>query len=291
MIKRAVIVLIVLLLTNSSLYAAQYECPSSWLGSFQGNRGAKNWEKGNLEKAEQQTRKAIGHDPECSMWHQNLGFIFESQGRQEEASRSWITSLELDRYWCSASKTGSMLKLGEYYYFKDRDHGRSIKYFEAAVNMFDAEETDDQTRSRILLHLSYNYTEPETPYYDLGKALELKKKALVHNPGDLFIEASIASVYIKQDELEKAKVQIQEVLLVLEKSVNPNPGVYGYVAFIYSLMNDSDKSALFIGKAMDLHPSQAQYLLSELDGDFKNIANSSAMKPMIEKAKAIVGSK
>ena len=258
MIKKTVIVLSVLLLISSTLLAAQYECPSSWLGSFQGNRGAKNWEKGNLEKAEQQTRKAIGHDPECSMWHQNLGFILESQGRHEEASRSWIRSLEVDQYWCSADKTGSMLKLGEYYYFKDRDHVSSIKFFKAAVNMFDAEETDDQTRSRILLHLSYNYTEPETPYYDLGKALKLKKKALVHNPGDLFIEASIASVYIKQGELEKAKVQIQEILQVQEKSAKPNPGVYGYVAFIYSLMNDSDKSAYFIGKAMDLHPSQAQ---------------------------------
>ena len=64
-----------------------------------------------------------------------------------------------------------------------------------------------------------------------------------------------------------------------------------YVAFIYSLMNEAPKASDFIGKAMEMHQSQAEYLLSELDGDFRNVATSNAMKPMSEKAKLILGRK
>ena len=291
MVKSTCIALAIMVISIGSLHAAQYECPSSWLGNFQGNRGAKNWEKGNLDVAEKQTRKAIEHDPECSMWHQNLGFILESKGRIDEASRSWHKSMEVDRYWCNGYKTGSLIKLGEYYLFQVKDYGKSISNFEVALSMVKAEEVDGRTRSRIYLYLSYNYTEPNTPFYDLNKAMELKDKALAYDPGNLFIEASIASVLVKQGKFEEAKTKIAEILRDQEKSSNPNPGVYGYLAFVYSQMNDPEKAAHFIEMAMDMHPSQAEYLLSELDGDFKKVATSNVMKPMIEKAKVIQGSK
>jgi len=57
------------------------------------------------------------------------------------------------------------------------------------------------------------------------------------------------------------------------------------LAHIYSLLKDPTKSAFYIEKAIDLDHAQAQYLLNELDKDFRDVSSSKEMKRIIAKAK------
>jgi tetratricopeptide (TPR) repeat protein len=266
----------------------KYDCPKSAEGSKQGNAGARHWENGQVDLAEKETREAIRIDPNCSMWHQNLGFILESRGNHDEASKSWLKSLEVDRDWCTSYKTGSLFKIGLYYYDKKRDYGKSIQYFEKALSFARKEGVDNDLLSSIYLYLSYNYTEPEglgQKFCNLKTAENLKKKALSHKPNDLFIKASITKLLVLQNKHAEAKQNITEI--VSAQRTSPNPGVYSYLAHIYSLLNDSRNSALYIEKAIDLDRSQAQYLLTELDKDFKQVSSANEMQRIIAKAKEL----
>jgi Tfp pilus assembly protein PilF len=270
--------------------APKYACPKSTEGSEHGNLGARYWEDGKLDLAEEETREAIRHDQDCSMWHQNLAFILESKGRHDDASKSWLKSLEYDKYWCTAYKTGSLYKLGLYYYERKRNYGKSIEYFEKAISTAKEEGVDNALLSSIYLYLSYNYTEPEgpgNPYYNLKTAEGLKKKALNLKPNDLFIKASITKLLVLQNKTDEAKRNISEIISAQEKSLNPNPAVYSYLAHIYSLLKNSKKSALYIEKAIDLDHRQAQYLLNELGKDFKEVSSSKEMQRIIAKAKKL----
>lgn len=283
---------LILFLISTPSFAAQYECPSAFgpfslMGSYFGNRGARNWEKGNLEAAEKQTQKAIKLDPDCSMWHQNLGFILNDMGRYEEASLSWERSLEIDKFWCNAYKTGSALALGEYYVFIAKDYSESITNLNLAIRLAKQERIDDRQAARLYFSLSYNYTEPDSSYFDLDMALDLKQKALSLDPDNLFYQISIASVLVKQGSEKMAKPLIEDVLQRQVKSPHPSPDIYGYLAYIYALMDNAQKAAQYIDAAIDIDPDAAKYLLEELDGDFKNVASSEDMKLVIEKARKL----
>jgi len=268
--------------------APKYDCPKSTEGSRHGNAGARHWENGQLDLAERETREAIKIDTDCSMWHQNLGFILESKGKHDEASKSWVKSLEIDKNWCTSYKTGSLFKLGLYYYDKKRDHDKSIQYFEKALSFAKKEEVDKDLLSSIYLYLSYNYTETDglgEKYYNLKKAEDLKKKALSLKPNDLFIKASITKLLVLQNKNAEAKQNISEIISAQGKIANP--GVYSYLAHIYSLLKDPKSSALYMEKAIDLDRSQAQYFLNELDKDFKQVSSTKEMQRIIVKAKEL----
>jgi len=282
------ILIIILFVCNASA-APKYDCPKSAEGSKHGNLGTKYWESGQFNLAEKEMREAIKNDPDCSMWHQNLGVILNSLGRKDEASQSWSKSLQIDKNWCTSTKTESLLGLGNYYYDK-RAYGKSIQNFEKALTTADKENIDKDILSSIYLYLSYNYTEPKelgNPYYNLKKAEELKRKALNLKPDDLFIKASITKLLILQNKRAEANQNIFELISAQNKSRNPNPGVYSYLAHIYSLLKDPKKSALYIEKAIDLDPGQAQYLLNELDKDFRQVSTAKEMQSIITKARKL----
>jgi tetratricopeptide (TPR) repeat protein len=282
--------LIVIVFGFGAFAAPKYDCPKNAQGNKHGGLGAKYWENGQFRLAEQETREAIKLSPDCSMWHQNLGFILESMDRYEDASQSWHKSLEVDKNWCTAYKTGSLMKLGLYYYERKRDFTNSIDFFEKALATAKKEEVDSKTLSSIYLYLSYNYTEPRergNSYYNLETAETLKKKALVLSPNDLFIKASITKLLVLQNKLNEATQNISEIISAQEKTQNPNPGVYSYLAHIYSLLKDPIKSAFYIEKAIDLDHGQAQYLLKELDKDFRDVSSSKEMKRIIAKAREL----
>lgn len=265
---------------------AKNECTISKEGAKHGNLGTKYWESGQLDLAEKETREAIKYDPDCSMWYQNLGVILNSRGRKDEARQSWEKSLQIDKNWDTATKTESFFGLGNYYYDK-RDYAKSIDNFEKALKTAPQEKVASELLSKTYLYLSYNYTEPNTSYYNLEKAEGLKMKALELKPDDLFIKASITKLLILQKRLPEARQNISELVSAQDKSQNPNPGVYSYLAHIYSLLNDPKHSALFMEKAIDLDHGQAQYLLNELDKDFKEVSMSKEMQTIITKAKKL----
>ena len=197
------------------LAAPKYDCPKSREGSKHGNLGARYWQNGQFDLAEKETREAIRHNQDCSMWHQNLGFILESKGEYDDASKSWLKSLEYDKYWCTAYKTGSMYKLGIYHYEKKRAYGKSIQYFEKAITTAEKEQVDNDLLSSIYLYLSYNYVEPEglgKQFYNLKTAEELKKKALRLKPNDLFIKTSITKLLVLQNRAAEAKSNLSEII-------------------------------------------------------------------------------
>jgi tetratricopeptide (TPR) repeat protein len=209
-------------------------------------------------------------------------------GRKDEASPNWIKSLEIDKHWCTATRTESLFGLGSYYYDR-RDYGKSVENFKKALSTASQEKVSSELLSRTYLYLSYNYTEPNTPFYSLEKAEELKRKALELQPGDLFIKASITKLLVLQRKLPEAQQNITELVSAQGRSQNPNPAVYSYLAHIYSLLNDPINSAHFMEKAIDLDQSQAQYLLKELDKDFKEVSASKEMIKIIAKAKKLSG--
>jgi tetratricopeptide (TPR) repeat protein len=137
------------------------------------------------------------------MWYQNLAVILNSAGKKDEASQSWIKSLEIDKNWCTATKTESLFGLGNYYYHK-RDYSKSLVNFEKAIKTAQQDKVSNELLSQIYLYLSYNYTEPDTPFYDLKKAEELKKEALELQPDDLFIKASITKLLVFQNKLTQS---------------------------------------------------------------------------------------
>jgi tetratricopeptide (TPR) repeat protein len=281
--------LIVIAFGFGAFAAPRYDCPKNADGNKHGNLGTKYWENGQYQLAEKETREAIKYDPDCSMWYQNLGVILDSMGRPDEASQNWQKALQINKNWCTATRTESLFALGQYYNRK-RAYGKSIKYFEDALVMAKTENVDKGTLGSIYLYYSYNYTEPKdlgNPYYNLKTAEELKEKALNLKPNDLFIKASLAKLLVLQNKTADANRTISEIISAQEKSQNPNPGVYSYLAHIYSLLKDPIKSAFYIEKAIDLDHGQAQYLLNELDKDFRDVSSSKEMKRIIAKAKEL----
>jgi tetratricopeptide (TPR) repeat protein len=279
-------ILLIFLYGCSAPTATKNDCSVSEEGTKHGNLGTKYWQGGRFDIAEKETREAIKSDPTCSMFYQNLGVILNSLGRKDEASQSWIKSLQIDKNWCTATKTESFFGLGNYYYDK-RDYGKSIDNFEKALNIATKENVDSKLLSQIYLYLSYNYTEPGNAYYNLEKAEDLKKKALDLQPDDLFIKASITKLLVLQSKLPEAKQNISDLISAQEKSPAPNAGVYSYLAHIFSLLNYPEQSARYMEKAIDLDKSQAQYLLNELDKDFRQVSSAREMQSVIAKAKTI----
>lgn len=269
-----------------ALAASNNECPNDVEAGTHGNLGSRYWEGHRLELAERETREAIRREPDCSMWHQNLGFILESQGKENEASESWRKSLAVDKYWCTAFKTGSLMKLG-WYCFKRRDFASSVDYLQKAVSVALKEGVEKPTLSTIYLHLSYNYSEHDSPFYDLHEAERLKKKALELNPNDLFIQTSIVKVLVQQKRFSEARRGIANIVIAQQKSSAPNAGVYSYLAHIYSLLHDPKNSSLYMEKAIDLDPGQATYLLEQLNSDFVEVSSSQEMRTVIAKARKL----
>jgi tetratricopeptide (TPR) repeat protein len=280
--------MMVLLSFSVSFSDMNYDCPKSKAGSEYGNRGARLWEAGKLDEAEKETRQAIKVDPDCSMWQQNLGFILEDKNKRDEANEAFLKSLKIDKNWCTSYKTGSLLKIGEYYYNK-RTYKESISYLTQASDMAAKEKANIDTKALIFTYLSYNYTDPKelgNPYYNLKKAEELKKKALALKPNDLFIKASLAKLLVLQKRTDEANNSVKEILAAQAKASKPISSVYSYIAHIYSLQKDPKSAALYIGKAIDLNPKQeASYLLDELTRDFKDVSKSKEMQPVIARAR------
>lgn len=292
-IRSLVLLGVFTLLLNSAMMASctsNNDCPTSKEGSRHGNLGARLWEQGQLADAEKETREAIRIDGDCSMWHQNLAVILLAAGRADEARDSWLKSLEINKLWCTGRRFESLYGLG-YYYYHRRDFKKSVEFFEKAMSDPEFEKADDKVKAAIFVEASYNYTEPResgNPFYDLSRAEELKMKALRLNPEDQFIKASITKLLVLQGKYEQAQRNIQELIETQSKNPKPDPGVYSYLGHIYSLLNDPKNSSLFMMKAMDIDPDQAKYLLSELDKDFKQVAKSTEMQPVIQKAKKLL---
>ena len=284
----ALTAMMVLLSFSVSFGDMNYDCPKSTVGSEHGNRGARLWEAGNFDEAEKETRKAIKIDPDCSMWQQNLGFILEDKNKKDEANEAFLKSLNTNKYWCTSYKTGSLLKIGRYYYGK-RNYKESISYFTQAIEMAAKEDTNIDTKAIIYTELSYNYTDSKelgNSYYNLKKAEQLKKQALALKPNDLFIKASLAKLLVLQKKTDEANKSIKKIIAAQEKSSKPNSSVYSYIAHIYSLQKDPKLAALYIGKAIDLNPRQESgYLLDELTRDFKDVSKSKEMQPVIARAR------
>ena len=283
--------MIITLLTFACVtFAAQKEdCPTNTESLRHGNLGTRYWENGQYELAEKETREAIKYDPDCSVWYQNLGVILDSIGRSDEASRNWQKALQINKKWCTATRTESLFALGLYYNRK-RDYGKSIKYFEDALRMAKAENIDKGLLGSIYLYHSYNYTEPKelgNPYYNLKIAEALKQKAFDLKPNDLFIKASIAKLLVLQNKTADANRTIAEIISAQEKDPSPNPGVYSYLAHIFALRKDSRNAALYMEKAINLDSRQAHYLLDELDKDFRQVSSAKEMQSVIVKAKNI----
>jgi len=272
-------------------FAVDEDCPTSSEGSKHGNFGTRLWERGELVDAERETREAIRVDKDCSMWHQNLAVILAAAGRADEARDSWLKSLQINKLWCTGRRIESLYGLGNYYY-KRRDFKKSVEFFEKTMAEPQFTEASDAAKKAIYLEASYNYTEPRengNPFYNLARAEELKKKALRLNPEDQFVKASITKLLVLQGKLDQAKNNLSELIAEQSKSQKPNPGVYSYLGHIYSLLNDPKNSALFMSKAMDTDPSQGKYLLSEIDKDFKQVAKSKEMQPVIRRARKSYG--
>lgn len=280
--------MMILLSVSVSFGDMNYDCPKSKAGSEYGNRGARLWEAGKVDEAEKETRQAIKIEPDCSMWQQNLGFILEDKNRRDEANEAFLKSLKINKNWCTSYKTGSLLKIGRYYYDK-RKYKESISYFTQASDMAGKENANIDTKALIYTNLSYNYTDPKelgNPYYNLKKAEELKKQALALKPNDLFIKASLAKLLVLQKRTDEANKSIKEIIAAQEKSSKPISSVYSYIAHIYSLQKDQKLAALYIGKAIDLNPKQESgYLLDELTRDFKDVSKSKEMQPVIARAR------
>jgi len=255
-----------------------------------GNEAENLWEKGEFEKAEKLMRKAIEINPNSSLWHQNLGFILEAQGKEKEAFDAFMNAIRIDSEWGNAYKTGSLMMVAQYFY-NERAYADSISFLEKAINEAEKEDVDNKNLSRLYLYLSFNYeeTETENSFYDLAKAERLKKKAYALNPDDLYTKASIAKLLIDQGKLDEARESISEIEIAVENAENPEKGgVYAYLAYIYSILKNPVQSSLNMSKAIEADPRYSKYLIAELDGDFRNVAESGEMKPVIEKAKAIV---
>lgn len=283
--------LIFIFLCGLNTYASQkYECPQSKAGTAHGNLGAKLWESGKYIEAENETRIAIKNDPNCSMWRQNQGFILKDMGKYDEANVSLLKSLEVDNYWCTASKTGSLMEIAWFYYSK-RDYKRSIKYFNSAIEMASKENIDNNTKALIYTRLSYNYTDPSengNRYYNLTLAEKYKKMAINLNPNDMFLKASYTKLLVLRKRMPEARKYLSEIINYESKSSKPDSSVYSYLAHIYSVLNEPKEAALYIKKAIELNPKyEANYLISELNRDFKNVSNSKEMLPVIEKARNI----
>jgi len=278
----------VLLSFSVSFGDMNYECPKSKAGSEHGNRGARLWEAGNFNEAEKETRQAIKTDPDCSMWQQNQGFILEDKNKRDEANEAFLKSLKINKFWCTSYKTGSLLKIGRYYYDK-RKYQESISYLTQAIDMATKENVNIDTKAQIYTNLSYNYTDPKelgNSYYNLKRAEQLKKQALVLKPNDLFIKASLAKLLVLQKRKEDANRSVKEIIAAQEKSSKPISSVYSYIAHIYSIQKDPKLAALYIGKAIDLNPRQeAGYLLDELTRDFKDVSKSKEMQTVITRAR------
>jgi Tfp pilus assembly protein PilF len=112
-----------------------------------GNLGTKYWEQGKLELAEIEMKKAIELNPNSSVWHQNLGVIYKSMGREDEAINGFETALRINRNWGTAPKVPVLIEIG-YYHYSKRNYGRSIKAYEAALNET-KEATNPETLNRI----------------------------------------------------------------------------------------------------------------------------------------------
>jgi tetratricopeptide (TPR) repeat protein len=259
---------------------------------FYGNEGKNLWEKGELEKAEKLTRKAIELNPNSSLWYQNLGFILRDMGREEESIQVLMKSIEINNEWSEAYKAGSYWEIGRYYYAKD-NYAKSIAHFEHAIEEAIEAKIDNRWLSNLYLELSYNYTEGDinsNPLYDLQKAKSLKLKASHLNPDDLFIEASLAKLEILQNRKEDAIKSLEEIEDNIKTMKTLYAGsVYAYLSHNYSLLENPKLSAKAMSKSLELNPAQAKYFLQELNGDFQNVSNSDEMKPVIEKARAIAG--
>lgn len=288
MLKIILVVAVVLLSFSISFGDMNYECPKSKTGSDHGNLGARLWEGGKLDEAEKETRQAIKIDPNCSMWQQNLGVILIDKNKRDEANVAFLNSLKIDKFWCTSSKSESLLAIGRYYYDK-RKYIESITYLSQASDMADKENTDTEIKAQIYTNLSFNYTDPKelgNPYYNLKKAEQLKKQALALKPNDLFMKASLAKLLVLQKRTDEANKSIKEIIIAQEKSSKPISSVYSYIAHIYSLQRNPKLAALYIGKAIDLNPRQESgYLLDELTRDFKDVSKTKEMQPVIARAR------
>lgn len=282
-------VAMVLISFSISFGDMNYECPKNREGSKLGNHGARLWEAGKLDEAENETRKAIKIDQDCSMWQQNLGIILKDKNKRDEANDAFLNSLKINKFWCTSYVTGSLHEIGKYYYHIKKDYKKSIAYLTQAIEMADKENTDIETKASIYLTLSFNYTDPKeegNSNYNLEKAEQLKKRALALKPNDLFIKTSIAKLLVLQNRKDEASKIVKEILATQEKSSKPISSVYSYIAHIYSLQKAPKLAALYIGKAIDLSPRQESgYLLDELTRDFKDVSNSKEMQPVIARAR------
>lgn len=286
--KSIIIVAFVLFSFSISFGDMNYDCSKSKAGSEHGNRGARLWEARNLDEAEKETKNAIRIDPHCSMWQQNLGFILDDKNKRDEANEAFLNSIKTNNFWCTSYKTGSLLKIGKYYYDK-RKYQDSISYLTQALDMASKENANIDTKAMLYIYLSYNYTDPKglgNSYYNLKRAEQLKKQALALKPNDLFIKASLAKLLVLQKRTDEANKSVKEIIAAQEKSSKPISSVYSYIAHIYSLQKDPKLAALYIGKAIDLSPRQeAGYLLDELSRDFKDVSKSNEMQPVITRAR------
>jgi tetratricopeptide (TPR) repeat protein len=257
-----------------------------------GNLGTRYWEQGKLDLAEKETRKAIDLNSNSSLWYQNLGVILKSAGRHEESALAFIKALNINNDWGSSYKTGALMEAG-YYYYSKRDYKRSISTLEKAIATAVKEDVPSDTLKELYLYLSYNYTDATlevNPFYDLEKAQALKTKAYELAPEDLFVKASITKLYILQKKLDLARKTITEIETKLEggKILNSS-SVYAYLGHIYSLLDDSSSCAAAMMKSIELNPEYASnYLITELDNDFSNVAKSEDMKQVIERARQVL---
>ena len=156
-------------------------------------RGIELADRGWLDEAANEFRKAIELDPKSAHAHDNLATVHAEKGRYREALAEYLTALELEpdsptahyNLACFLSSHSLDMAVGEYQRAIEEEPG----YRDAHVNL-------------------------GITYADMGKYDEAKaslKTAIELEPEDTFARLELADLYMDDEELRDAIGQLKEV--------------------------------------------------------------------------------
>ncbi len=156
-------------------------------------RGIELADRGWLDEAANEFRKAIELDPKSAHAHDNLATVHAEKGRYREALTEYLTALELEpdsptahyNLACFLSSHSLDMAVSEYQRAIEEEPG----YRDAHVNL-------------------------GITYADMGKYDEAKeslKTAISLEPDDTFARLELADLYMDDDELRDAIAQLKDV--------------------------------------------------------------------------------
>ncbi len=248
--------------------------------------------KGWFEKALFEINRAISLEPDCSTWYAYLGDAVSEKGDLQNAILAYEKALSIDSAWLNITKVTTLRNLA-YNYLAIDDFERSHYYYKKALKLAKKENIKkEEAYIHSMLAGLFSDNNPTNLQYDLSKAEISAIEAINLSEGDLFNEMALAVIYFQRNKTRQAYEMVSNVETKVQKLSDSKAieksDVYAYIGYFYAFAKDPSSCAAAMNKSFDFSARQAEYLIRELEYEFKHVSKSPEMKDVIERARAIV---